>query len=57
MPPALEPAMRFVLERERFEVRELSDELDAPSRLTFVRRLIREGLLQADLNPQSPGGA
>jgi bifunctional lysine-specific demethylase and histidyl-hydroxylase NO66 len=49
MPAALEPAMRFVLERGRFVVRDLS-ELDGPSRLTFVRRLIREGLLEASLD-------
>jgi lysine-specific demethylase/histidyl-hydroxylase NO66 len=47
MPPELEPAIRFVLDRDAFVVADLAPMLDEPSRLTLVRRLIREGLLEA----------
>lgn len=40
------PAVRFALSQERFAVRDLPGDLDEPGKLTLVRRLIREGLLQ-----------
>jgi hypothetical protein len=47
MPSELEPALRFVLEQDAFAVGDLAPLLDGPSRVTLVRRLIREGLLEA----------
>lgn len=46
-PAHLEEALGFVLTRDRFRVRELDAYLDAPGRVGFVSRLIREGLLAA----------
>lgn len=40
-------AVQFALKHDRFAVRDLPGELDAPGKLTLVRRLIREGLLAA----------
>jgi len=57
MPADLEPAMRTILEREFFLVGELAEELDEESRLVLVRRLIREGLLEAISPPQSARNA
>lgn len=47
MPESLEPVLRAVLDGEQIKVGELSDHLDDESRLVFVRRLIKEGLLEA----------
>jgi bifunctional lysine-specific demethylase and histidyl-hydroxylase NO66 len=47
MPARLEPAMRQLLASERLAVADLAGQLDAPSRLVLVRRLIREGLLES----------
>ncbi len=47
MPARLEPAMRAVLDRGRFAVGDLAGHLDEESRRTLVRRLVREGLLEA----------
>lgn len=48
MPSWLEPAMRIVRDRERLTAADLAPAIDdEPSRLILVRRLIREGLLQA----------
>jgi len=47
MPEALEPALRAVLDGEQIKIGELADLLDDESRLVFVRRLIKEGLLEA----------
>ena len=47
MPARLAPAMRAILASERLAVGDLAGHLDPPSRLVLVRRLIREGLLEA----------
>jgi hypothetical protein len=47
MPARLETAMRAVLASDRLAVGDLAGHLDPPSRLVLVRRLIREGLLEA----------
>jgi lysine-specific demethylase/histidyl-hydroxylase NO66 len=47
MPARLAPAMRTILASERLAVGDLAGHLDPPSRLVLVRRLIREGLLEA----------
>jgi lysine-specific demethylase/histidyl-hydroxylase NO66 len=47
MPARLEPAMRAILAGERTAVGDLAGHLDPPSRLVLVRRLVREGLLEA----------
>ncbi len=39
-------ALRFALESPRFVVRELPGRLDDPGKMTLVRRLVREGLVQ-----------
>ena len=46
MPAVLETAVRRVAHGLPFRVRDLADLLDGPSRLVFVRRLVREGLLE-----------
>ena len=46
MPASLEPALRQVLEADRFTPADLAGHLDGPSRLVLVRRLVQEGLLQ-----------
>jgi cupin superfamily protein len=46
MPARLEPALRQVLDADRFTPADLAGRLDRPSRLVLVRRLVREGLLQ-----------
>jgi len=48
MPTRVEPAVRLALRGQPFAVRELDEILDAPGRLTLVRRLVREGLLVVD---------
>jgi cupin superfamily protein len=47
MPARLEPAMREILARDRLAVADLAGHLDPASRLVLVRRLVREGLLEA----------
>jgi hypothetical protein len=49
MPAALEPAVRRIADSalKVFRPTELADLLDEPSRLVLVRRLVREGLLEA----------
>lgn len=47
MPASAGPAMRFAAGHASFRVRDLSPYLDEESRLVLVRRLIREGLLEA----------
>jgi ribosomal protein L16 Arg81 hydroxylase len=42
-------AVQFALRRDRFAVNDLPGDLDASGKLTLVRRLIREGLLLAEL--------
>jgi bifunctional lysine-specific demethylase and histidyl-hydroxylase NO66 len=46
MPAALEPALRQLLDAGSFRAADLAGQLDGPSRLVLVRRLVREGLLQ-----------
>ena len=46
MPAALEPAVRRLTEQGGLRVGDLADELDGPSRLVLVRRLVSEGLLE-----------
>jgi bifunctional lysine-specific demethylase and histidyl-hydroxylase NO66 len=46
MPAALEPAVRGLLEAGRGTPATLAGDLDGPSRLVLVRRLVREGLLE-----------
>jgi bifunctional lysine-specific demethylase and histidyl-hydroxylase NO66 len=46
MPARLEPAVRQLLDADRCTPAELAGQLDGPSRLVLVRRLVREGLLQ-----------
>ena len=48
MPASLEPAMRTVAAADRLRPEDLGPELDAESRVVLVRRLVREGLLEAD---------
>jgi hypothetical protein len=45
MPASLEPAVRQILDAASFRAADL-EQLDGPSRLVLVRRLVREGLLQ-----------
>ncbi len=45
LPVAVEPAVRRLVDGQSRAVAELSDLLDAPSRLVLVRRLVREGAL------------
>ncbi len=40
------PAVRFVLERPRFTIREIPDAVDDAGKLNLVRRLVKEGLLE-----------
>jgi hypothetical protein len=46
MPAVLEPAVRGLLEAGRGTPVTLAGDLDGPSRLVLVRRLVREGLLE-----------
>jgi hypothetical protein len=46
MPARLEPAVRHLLDADRCAPADLAGQLDGPSRLVLVRRLVREGLLQ-----------
>jgi lysine-specific demethylase/histidyl-hydroxylase NO66 len=48
-PAWVEPALRAMLQHERFAVADLADALDPSSRLVLVRRLVREGLLELDV--------
>jgi len=48
LPTRAEPALRFVLDTERFRVGELAPFLNAPGRLVLTRRLVAEGLLLRD---------
>jgi ribosomal protein L16 Arg81 hydroxylase len=45
-PNAVAPAIDCVFEREQFPVREVQNNLDDPSKLTFIRKLIKEGLVR-----------
>jgi lysine-specific demethylase/histidyl-hydroxylase NO66 len=47
MPARLAPVMRAILASDRLAVADLAGHLDPTSRLVLVRRLIREGLLEA----------
>lgn len=47
LPAFAEPALALILERDRFSVADLGEHLDERSRLVLVRRLVREGLLEA----------
>jgi lysine-specific demethylase/histidyl-hydroxylase NO66 len=51
MPAHLAPAMETILARDRLAAADLARELDPPSRLVLVRRLVREGLLEAVAPP------
>jgi Cupin superfamily protein len=46
LPAFLAPALEFVLTRPRFRVRQVPDCVDDPGKLTLVRRLVKEGLLE-----------
>jgi uncharacterized RmlC-like cupin family protein len=46
MPARLAPVMRMILARDRLTVGDLAGQLDPPSRLVLIRRLVREGLLE-----------
>lgn len=50
MPLAAKPAMEQIASREHFRVRDLHEHLTAESALVLVKRLIREGLLQVDVD-------
>ena len=50
MPLAAQPAMEEIASREHFRVRDLHEHLTAESALVLVKRLIREGLLQVDVD-------
>jgi ribosomal protein L16 Arg81 hydroxylase len=45
-PISIEGPMRFICEKDRFRISELPGELSDQSKLTLVRRLVREGLLR-----------
>jgi len=47
MPARLAPVMRVILASDRLAVADLAAQLDPPSRLVLVRRLVREGLLES----------
>ena len=47
MPTALEPAVREIAGRTELRGEDLADHLDPESRLVLLRRLVREGLLEA----------
>lgn len=47
MPASLESVMRLIIAKGTFSVGELAEDLDEESRQVLVRRLIREGLLEA----------
>jgi bifunctional lysine-specific demethylase and histidyl-hydroxylase NO66 len=47
MPARLAPVMQAILSSERLAVSDLAAQLDPPSRLVLVRRLVREGLLES----------
>jgi ribosomal protein L16 Arg81 hydroxylase len=56
-PRAIEPALRFVAERQRFAPRDLPDCLTENGKLVLVRRLVREGLLAVEgAAPSDAGG-
>jgi ribosomal protein L16 Arg81 hydroxylase len=50
MPLAAQPAMEEIASREHFRVRDLHEHLTAESALVLVKRLIREGLLQVNVD-------
>jgi bifunctional lysine-specific demethylase and histidyl-hydroxylase NO66 len=47
MPARLAPVMEAILASDRLTVADLAGQLDPPSRLVLVRRLVREGLLES----------
>ena len=50
MPLTAKPAMEEIAGRERFQARDLHQFLTPESALVLVKRLIREGLLQVDVD-------
>ncbi len=46
-PAFCEPALRYILKRSTFRIRDLPDTLTEEARLTLCRRLVHEGLLRA----------
>lgn len=50
MPLAAKPAMEEITSREHFKARDLHQHLTPESALVLVKRLIREGLLQVDVD-------
>jgi hypothetical protein len=55
MPAQLEPVVSRLLGLGRLRVADLADQLDGPSRLVLVRRLVREGLLEVELQGEAVG--
>lgn len=53
-PAAIAPALEHVRDEPRFRVRDLPGALSEKSKLTLVRRLIREGLLRIATTERSP---
>ncbi len=51
---ALAPAFEFVRDHPRFRVRELPDAMSAQSKLVLAQRLVREGLLRARFDEETP---
>ena len=49
MPLRIAPALKYILHSDRLAIRDLENFLDADSRKVLVRRLIREGLLVAEV--------
>lgn len=49
-PPHVAAAIHYAFDQKRFAPRDLPGDLDDPGKLTLVRRLVREGLLAADLD-------
>jgi bifunctional lysine-specific demethylase and histidyl-hydroxylase NO66 len=48
LPGRLEPVLRWMLDRHCFTVGDLAEQLDDESRIVLIRRLVREGLLEAE---------
>jgi hypothetical protein len=55
-PASLAAALEFIRDHPRFQVRDLPGSMSDRSKLVLVRRLIREGLLRAELPAASPAG-
>jgi len=54
VPAAVEPALRAILERQDFTLRELPVGLDGPTRLTLGQLLLREGWIRRADGPRPP---